>query len=1014
MTPLELEKYLVLHKYFLNLVGIDKFEKLQEKLRDKSGFDSLGRSFFADSLLGCGIPEEDILRYDRAIKTYTERIQENRRDYKFELKYFQYLPLFFTEIFLSQKYNNINNFISELNIFLNKSNLDNNTNIIEFKEDEITKLAYWMATGSGKTLIMHINYWQILKYSQEGWDNILLITPNEGMSNQHYNEMKLSGIPCKLYDGNPDNIHTKDKEVLILDIYKLTGEKKGRGKTLDIKSFGAKNLVFIDEGHKGQKSEEQKWKKLREELGKDGFIFEYSATFGQVIKNNVELLEEYSKAILFDYSYKYFYSDGYGKDFHVFNLKEDYYSNKYEEMLLTASLLSYYEKIISYDNHQEKLKEYNIEKPLWIFVGSKVSGFGLQSDIIKILDFLSKILENNKILEYNVKKILTGDSGLLGSNERDIFDKKFQLLDYTPSLINDIYDKVFRNKGQLEAYILKKADGEIALKVSNSDNYFGVINIGDTASLKTLIEKLGIKVLNDYFSESQFFNIEEKNSTINILMGSKKFIEGWNSWRVSNMNLINMGKGEGPQIIQLFGRGVRLKGKEYSLKREDNTNYPLKILQTLSIFGLNADYINAFLKTINDEGLDEEEIPVNIKLNLPENWEKKIYSIAIKDNYDFSNYPIKLVLDKDIISKIKIDIRPRIELAKGFEISKGEIDQEHIFSIIPYVPHIDWDKIYLNSIKYKIYNNYYNLFIEKEELKKIIYSDKFKILASKEQLEVSNFRDLRKIDNLVETIIKQYISKFYSFMEKKISMDYLTIVPIERNDPNLNFEKIVLKVPKEIVNEIKKMIDSLDYSCPTFEKDIFFFFKKHLYSPLIIYSKGKENVTAIPIKLNLGESKFVQSLTKYINLNQDYFADSEIYLLRNLSRKGVGFFIKSGFYPDFIMWVKKGNFQKIIFIDPKGIRNLGNFNDEKIQFCKSYIKEIEKKVRKELEKEKKDLNIELYSFIISVSKYDELKTFFGNGMHTEEEFLLHNILFQEDKEYIQKIFNKINNYSSMK
>jgi len=28
---------------------------------------------------------------------------------------------------------------------------------------------------------------------------------------------------------------------------------------------------------------------------------------------------------------------------------------------------------------------------------------------------------------------------------------------------------------------------------------------------------------------------------------------------------LNMGRDEGPQIIQLFGRGVRLKGKNYSL-----------------------------------------------------------------------------------------------------------------------------------------------------------------------------------------------------------------------------------------------------------------------------------------------------------------------------------------------------------------------------------------------------------------------------------------------------------------
>lgn len=58
-----------------------------------------------------------------------------------------------------------------------------------------------MATGSGKTLIMHINYWQILKYSDKPWDNIILITPNEGLSKQHYDELKLSGIPANYMMG---------------------------------------------------------------------------------------------------------------------------------------------------------------------------------------------------------------------------------------------------------------------------------------------------------------------------------------------------------------------------------------------------------------------------------------------------------------------------------------------------------------------------------------------------------------------------------------------------------------------------------------------------------------------------------------------------------------------------------------------------------------------------------------------------------------------------------------------
>ena len=104
----------------------------------------------------------------------------------------------------------------------------------------------------------------------------------------------------------------------------------------------------------------------------------------------------------------------------------------------------------------------------------------------------------------------------------------------------------------------------------------------------------------------------------------------------------------------------------------------------------------------------------------------------------------------------------------------------------------------------------------------------------------------------------------------------------------------------------------------------------------------------------------------------------------------------------------------MIFVDPKGIRNLGNFNDDKIQLCVSYIKEIENRVREELKRKGEVVNIKLEAFIISVSKYDDIKKTWVNGRFSdidykdaEEEFNKHNILFQEeDVEYIQKIFEK--------
>jgi len=72
-------------------------------------------------------------------------------------------------------------------------------------------------------------------------------------------------------------------QVLVIEITKLKEEKRGGGVTLPVDAFEGRNLVFVDEGHKGKGSEERVWARLRDALGSNGFTFEYSATFGQIL-----------------------------------------------------------------------------------------------------------------------------------------------------------------------------------------------------------------------------------------------------------------------------------------------------------------------------------------------------------------------------------------------------------------------------------------------------------------------------------------------------------------------------------------------------------------------------------------------------------------------------------------------------------------------------------------------------------------------------------------------------------
>src|SRR5439155_17538494 len=322
----------------------------------------------------------------------------------------QYLAVLFSEIFLDRYFNRREKFLADLNSIVDKLNQQHRkpeADFDHFSEADIRKLAYWMATGSGKTLILHMNYWQFLKYTGEELDNIILITPNEGLSKQHYSELQRSGIPCRLYDENPSTMTLLRQEILVIDIHKLTEEKKGAGVRIDVNHFEGRNLVFIDEGHKGQATEERTWKNLREKLGQTGFIFEYSATFGQVIgPRSKDLLEEYSKAIIFDYSYKYFYTDGYGKDFYLYNLSEKNFQEKFRDLILSANLLQFYEQILLYNTHLEDMRTHLVEKPLWAFIGSKVSGGGVNSDVLRVVEFLKSVSENKTLLQDNVTKLL--------------------------------------------------------------------------------------------------------------------------------------------------------------------------------------------------------------------------------------------------------------------------------------------------------------------------------------------------------------------------------------------------------------------------------------------------------------------------------------------------------------------------------------------------------------------------------------------------------------------------------
>ena len=138
---------------------------------------------------------------------------------------------------------------------------------------------------------MHANILQYQHYldkhgRRRELNRIILLTPNEGLSQQHLREFEAAGIAAELFNKDGRGLFA-GQAVEILDIHKLKDEMGD--KTVAIDAFEGNNLVLVDEGPPRRVGgEEGAWMRFRNALCEKGFSFEYSATFGQAVKGKQE------------------------------------------------------------------------------------------------------------------------------------------------------------------------------------------------------------------------------------------------------------------------------------------------------------------------------------------------------------------------------------------------------------------------------------------------------------------------------------------------------------------------------------------------------------------------------------------------------------------------------------------------------------------------------------------------------------------------------------------------------
>ena len=1055
---------LVLNQWLLSLFNVKRFEELAEHLHDEAleGLDEKNIHRFHHALTThhgdlTPLPTDLLLEYDQNIVTHTQRLNERRitrGEEPIVWKYFQYLTLLFSEIYLDRYFRAPKTLLVELNVQVAVYNADKPKadQIAAFDEaaeawPQLNKLAFWMATGSGKTLLMHAN---ILQYqhalAQHGrrreLNRILLLTPNEGLSQQHLREFEAAGIAAELFNKDGRGLFS-GQAVEVLEVTRLRDEMGDR--TIAIDAFEGNNLVLVDEGHRGASGGEKgTWMRFRNALCERGFSFEYSATFGQAVKGDRALTELYAKSTLCDYSYRYFYGDGFGKDYQILNLDEGTQQN-HLELYLVACLLSFFQQQRLYREHGGAFRPFHIENPLWIFVGGRVvKGLAAQdaSDIVEILRFLARYVSDRTGSIQRIDRVL--NQGLVTAMGRNLFAGRFEYLNTCGLSPANVFDEtlasVFNSPdgGQLHVDNLNGMTGEVALRVGDENKAFGVINVGDDAKLVKLCGKHGLATGELEFSESLFHEINWPHSTVHLLIGSKKFTEGWSSWRVSTMGLMNVGKGEGAQIIQLFGRGVRLKGYDLSLKRSSKTQLlegverpkHLEVLETIGIFGIHADYMAQFRDFLVEEGLPTNDDRIEFLLPVIKHLgtqklktirlKKTINGVSTESGNAFRRLaPVPTVVPPDPTSdsevhnlqtnQVLLNWYPKIQAIKSGGLVGGDADaapnETHLTS--RHVAFFDLDRLYFDLERFKTERGWYNLNISRQGIEALLGDQSwYRLQIPTEELVWDSYEKVRRWEEIAVALLKKYIERYYTFRKREWELPHLEYRDLEGDDPNFlgvkespdeDYYRILLdKSRGDIVaklEELKAIIQKRDLKPWEFEGLKAIWFGKHLYEPLLYLDTNIVEITPVP--LNKGERMFVEDLKVFHDGHADFFKTRELYLLRNLSKgRGVGFFEADNFHPDFILWLLAGGQQRVIFVDPKGILNLGP-SDQKIQFYKT-IKEIEQRLA--------DPAVRLESFIVSNTSFAKMRKRWG--MEKQEMQNRHVLFQEEDKDsYVGTMLN---------
>jgi hypothetical protein len=255
---LPFNRKLVLQQWLLGLFGVERFEQIAEHLKDESleGMDENNIHSFHHALTlhlpverRPELTDDMLLEHDQSIVSATQQLNKrriNRGERPIVWKYFQYLALLFTEIYLERYFRDPKALLADLNARIAEFNegLEPADQVASLNESadawpQLNKIAFWMATGSGKTLLMHAHILQYGRFlathgRQRELNRIILLTPNEGLSQQHLVEFEKAGIDAEIFNKDGRGLFA-GHAVEILEVTKLKEEMGA--KTIAVDAF---------------------------------------------------------------------------------------------------------------------------------------------------------------------------------------------------------------------------------------------------------------------------------------------------------------------------------------------------------------------------------------------------------------------------------------------------------------------------------------------------------------------------------------------------------------------------------------------------------------------------------------------------------------------------------------------------------------------------------------------------------------------------------------------------------